>query len=79
MAMTVKQLKEALETLPDDMQVVMSKDAEGNDFSPVDEAGTGFYHPGSTWSGTFNAHLDPNCEVPMPESVCNAVCLWPVN
>jgi hypothetical protein len=46
MAMTVKQLKEALETLPDDMQVVMSKDAEGNDFSPVDEI---WYRLLSSW------------------------------
>lgn len=49
--MTVAQLREALADLPDDMPVVMSKDAEGNGFSPLDGTGRSHYYPESTWSG----------------------------
>ena len=33
--MTVRELKKALEGFDDDDQVVMSKDGEGNDYSPL--------------------------------------------
>lgn len=36
--MTVKELKEAIENLPDEMEVVLQKDSEGNGYSPL--AGT---------------------------------------
>jgi hypothetical protein len=50
--MTVKELKEALENMPDDMQVIIQKDAEGNGYSPL--AGTDsdcIYIADNTWSG----------------------------
>jgi hypothetical protein len=50
--MNVKKLKELLSDLPDDMEVVLQKDSEGNGYSPLsggnDEA---VYIPESTWSG----------------------------
>lgn len=50
-AMTVETLREVLDGLPDDMPVILSKDAEGNGFSPLASAGPGRYEPTSTWSG----------------------------
>lgn len=50
--MTVKDLKEQLADLPDDMEVILQKDAEGNGYSPL--AGIdpdAIYIPDSTWSG----------------------------
>ena len=36
--MTVKELKEAIVNLPDEMEVVLQKDAEGNGYSPLSGA-----------------------------------------
>lgn len=73
--MTVGELLFKLTELEDeqlDYQVVMSKDAEGNSFSPLDEIVVGAYTPDSTWSGEFT-------DIEMPAGSTNAVCLWPVN
>jgi len=67
--MTVAELRKALGAFPDDLQVVASKDAEGNGFSPVEELLSGHYEPDSTYSGEFNDE----------DGVHNAVCIWPVN
>lgn len=79
-AITVKQLREFLagEAIPDDTIVVLAKDAEGNDFSPMpDDMGwsLGSYVAYSTWSGEFYdgvTHDDP-------ARVVRALCLWPTN
>jgi len=50
--MNVGELKEAIANLPDDMEVICQKDAEGNGYSPlycVDPDAV--YIPDSTWSG----------------------------
>lgn len=50
--MKVGDLKELIKDLPDDLQVVLQKDAEGNGYSPC--AGTDpncVYVPESSWSG----------------------------
>lgn len=51
--MTVKELKQALEGVDDSRIVIMSKDEEGNGFSPLAEASTenDVYMADSTWSG----------------------------
>jgi hypothetical protein len=43
MPLTVKELREALEGYDDDRIVVMSRDEEGNGFSPLYEIGTSSY------------------------------------
>jgi hypothetical protein len=35
MAMTVKELREALKQYPDDMEVIVQSDSEGNSYSPL--------------------------------------------
>jgi len=50
--MTVKELKEAIANLPDEMEVVLQKDSEGNGYSPLAGADPdAVYIPDSTWSG----------------------------
>ena len=75
--MNVKDLKRFIEGLPDDMLVVLAKDAEGNDFSPLADSSVGYYFPATTWHGDFVG--GDNDEDDRPEGECNAVCLGPVN
>lgn len=50
--MTVKELKEAISNLPDEMEVVLQKDSEGNGYSPLSDVHPdAVYIPNSTWSG----------------------------
>lgn len=51
--MTIKELKARIEYLPDDMEVIMQKDAEGNGYSPLyDVDSNAVYIPTETWYGT---------------------------
>lgn len=50
-AYTVKMLKARLAEYPDDTIVIMSKDAEGNGYSPLAGVYSGHYEADSTWSG----------------------------
>ena len=50
--MNVKELKQFLSGLPDDMEIIIQKDGEGNDYSPLYGADSdAIYIPDSTWSG----------------------------
>jgi hypothetical protein len=50
--MNVQQLREKLANLPDDMEVILQKDSEGNGYSPLADADTdAVYIPDSTYSG----------------------------
>ena len=52
MAMTIKELREALKLYPDDMEVIVQSDAEGNSYSPlycID--GNAVYIARETWYG----------------------------
>ena len=50
--MLVKELIELLKTLPEEAEVIMAKDPEGNGYSPLSSVyGKGIYVPESTWSG----------------------------
>mgnify|MGYP005615571909 FL=1 len=50
-AMTVAELIELLKTVEQDRIVVMSKDSEGNGYSPFSGIFTAAYRADSTWSG----------------------------
>lgn len=76
--------------VPGDTVVVLAKDAEGNDFSPLTNDGGGVDHamylPNSTWSGYHymseadRLSLDDAHEYePAPDDAFPAVFLWPVN
>jgi len=68
--MTVAELREALQNQPDDAPVILAKDAEGNAFSPLDEAEPSRWVAYNTWSGEVR-DLDSGQGV-------RAVVLWPV-
>jgi hypothetical protein len=69
--MTVADLRRLLDELPPEAIVVLAKDSEGNDFSPLADHGTGTYTPRRPWSGEFTPD-------PAGDSF-PAVCLWPTN
>jgi hypothetical protein len=73
---TVDELRESIADLPGDLIVVMSKDAEGNGFSPLAEVEPATrYAADSEYSGEC-PHPDDWDD--HPEAV-EAVCLWPTN
>jgi hypothetical protein len=75
--MKVKELKRILDELTTycleskEWEVVMSKDGEGNNFSPLSDTASYIYEPDSTWSGEIREVEDD--EEP------NSICLWPTN
>jgi len=60
--MTVAELKLQIQFLPDDMEVILQKDGEGNDYSPCAGADSeSIYVPETTWCGKAY-HLSWNSE-----------------
>ena len=68
--MKVNELLARLLTLDPDIEVVMSKDSEGNNFSPCSSAEEAYYVPESTWSGEIH---------PCKKGGENCVVLYPIN
>jgi hypothetical protein len=83
--MTVKELIEVLEGENPDRLVVMSKDSEGNGFSPLADASTESYQASCTWAGEIGIEkLTPELEKDgyTEEDVMDgvpALVLWPTN
>lgn len=72
-ALTVRDVIEQLSGVANlDAEVVMSRDAEGNGFSPLEQMTIGWYVAETTWSGEFSDEEEG-------EGTEAAVCLWPVN
>jgi hypothetical protein len=76
--------------LPGDSLVVMSKDAEGNGYSPLADLEVSMYVPSSTWSGDTYATNEFiyseegqkqgfTEEDEAPEGAERVLVLWPVN
>lgn len=84
-ALTVGQLRELLADVPDDTPVILSKDAEGNGYSPLSSVNTDegtVYVPETTWSGevyTLDGRDDDTYDVYYPEDGVRVVELGPVN
>jgi len=54
--MTVKELKEVIANLPDDMELVLQVDPEGNGYSPVDGVDPdGIMYDGECYDATWTA------------------------
>ena len=85
--MNVKELKEQIANLPDDMEVVLQKDAEGNGYSPLSGADPdAVYIPDSTWSGDVFSLVWTADDACMTDDEWNAIkskpralILYPVN
>lgn len=63
--MTVLQLKAMINHFPDDMEVIIQKDPEGNAYSPLSDLHRdGIYVPENAWSGgvyNVNETADEHC------------------
>lgn len=86
--MNVAELKEILTNLPDETLVVLSKDAEGNAYSPLSSFWEGHYIPDTTWAGEiwsedderdYDPHIPEDAEVAPPSDAVPALVLWPTN
>lgn len=85
--MNVQELIDILQEVEDKSRiVVMSKDAEGNSFSPFAAMSTGAYLADSTWSGEIGLEeLTPELEErgysdeDVIENGNPALVLWPTN
>jgi hypothetical protein len=73
--MNVGQLREALKDMPDEFIVVLAKDAEGNNFSPLSDPEDAYYRAETTWYGEYYGNLEDAEDVGAEP----AVFLWPVN
>lgn len=83
--MTVQELIELLEVEDPNATIILSSDAEGNNFSPVDETySTGVYRPYSSYAGDFYPTSD-DTEFEWDDSdlegyaTIKAVVLYPIN
>lgn len=56
--MTVKDLREALKSIPANTLVVMSKDSEGNNHSPLSAVEQRMYRAETTWSGDVKMPIE---------------------
>ena len=70
--MTKKELIRFLADYPDEIEIVLAKDAEGNSVSPLDEAAHQYYYSENKWSG----ELSDSPGLGFDKSV---ISLWPVN
>jgi hypothetical protein len=86
--MTIDDLRRQLDALgvPGDTPVILSKDAEGNGFSPACEAEVAMYAAETTWSGEHymteedrRATGQPDEYSEAPDDAVRAVFLWPTN
>lgn len=84
--MTVKDLKKQLEQFSDDDIVVISKDGEGNSFSPLADIDEDMYVADSTWSGEIyprefdKDYFDDRAQYKEVKAEAkNCVTLWPTN
>ncbi len=85
--MNIKELKEAIGNLPDDMEVIIQKDSEGNDYSPLRGVDPdAVYIPKTTWYGdvySMNWKADDACvtdeEWEEIKSKSRSLILYPIN
>jgi len=88
--MKIAELRKELEQFPDDMEIIISKDGEGNQYSPLSDFCERMYVPTTTWFGDaymtdedidhyiakgYNYCDDDRA----PEDAKRVLCLWPVN
>lgn len=85
--MNIKELKEAIKSLPDEMEIILQKDAEGNGYSPLAGADAdAVYIPENTCSGTVYSMGWTADDADMSKSEWNkikampkALILYPIN
>ena len=74
--MTVAELIAYLQTQDQDAKVILSKDGEGNNFSPLSEGAEGTYVASTPWHGEFYSSEDAE---DLGIEGTPSLCLWPDN
>ena len=85
--MKVSELKQLLENYPDDTEIIMSKDSEGNNYSPLSQVAGAIYIPETTWFGDIyspewsaeDACMDEAEREEFKKNAKISLVLWPVN
>jgi hypothetical protein len=90
--MRVKDLKDIINAFPDSMdecEIILQKDAEGNEYSPMSDAvEVGIYVAESTWSGQVynpnssaedNGMYDEEWEKLKDDKSKQCIVFWPIN
>ena len=86
--MKVKEFKILVNSWDDEDEVIMSKDGEGNNFSPFSTYSKQIYVPDCTWSGeVYQRGLTPKMieqgyseeDLYDGNNGVNAIVLWPTN
>lgn len=85
--MKVRELKALLETYPEEFEVVVSSDSEGNSFSSLEDIDMGFYEKNgyeeefSSWLEWEEDEDGERVDIMNPRArtlaESNAICLWP--
>lgn len=84
---TVGEFKEHLNNYDDNDVIIMSKDEEGNKYSPLDEGMESIYEPECTWSGNIH-YLDDMTSEEIEEkygedikngNLVKCIVLYPIN
>ena len=88
--MKAKELKELLVHIPDDYEIILSSDSEGNSFSPLSSCSVQEYVAENTYSGEileveedsidclFEEDEEEEIEDEHPNAV-SCIVLWPTN
>lgn len=76
--MTVGELIKELTDCPEDAVVVLSKDGEGNGFSPLSNHSAEHYRAENTYSGELRDSEYDEAE-DGPDGAIRAIVLWPAN
>lgn len=75
--MRVSELRKVLESYPDDFEVVLSSDAEGNSYGSLSGHGNGI-HRRFGYEEEFTSWIEEDgAERMATVAESNAVCLWP--
>ena len=80
--MKVKQLKNLLNDFDDNMEVIVSRDEEGNGFSPLYVVEQGYYLPDCDYFGDVFCEQDiedMKKDGEMINNLQDAIILWPKN
>ena len=79
--MKVKELIKQLRKFDPKATVVLSRDAEGNGYSPVADLEVGFYTAETSWCGDFlsKALIEEETYEIDTSNAIEAIAIWPIN
>lgn len=76
--MKVEELLNLLEGVNPELEIILSKDGEGNSFSKLYDITFGNFQDISSWEVEFSM-ADHEAHNLLSEEKSNSICLWPIN